>query len=99
MLSYIVRRLAIAVPTLILVSVFVFSLQRLLPGDPALIMAGEERDPAAIEFIREKYHLNDSIVTQYVYWTKAVLQGDLGKSLISAIWEEKSAQKRFSSSL
>jgi len=83
MLSYIVRRLAIAVPTLILVSVFVFSLQRLLPGDPALIMAGEERDPASIEFIREKYHLNESIVTQYVYWTKTVLQGDLGKSLRS----------------
>ena len=81
MLSYIVRRLAIAVPTLMLVSIFVFALQKLLPGDPALIMAGEERDPAAIEFVREKYHLNEPIPVQYVYWMKGVVQGDLGVSL------------------
>lgn len=81
MLSYIVRRLAIAVPTLILVSIFVFTLQQLLPGDPALVMAGEERDPASIEFIREKYHLNEPIFVQYTYWMKAVLQGDMGVSL------------------
>jgi peptide/nickel transport system permease protein len=81
MLSYIVRRLAIAVPTLILVSIFVFTLQKLLPGDPALVMAGEDRDPAAIAFIREKYHLNEPILIQYSYWMKAVLQGDMGISL------------------
>src|SRR3546814_322419 len=81
MLSYIIRRLAIAVPTLILVSIFVFTLQQLLPGDPALVMAGEERDPASIEFIREKYHLNEPIYVQYAYWMKAVLQGDMGVSL------------------
>src|SRR3546814_16251346 len=75
MLSYIIRRLAIAVPTLVLVSIFVFTLQKLLPGDPALVMAGEERDPASIEFIRDKYHLNEPVLTQYVYWKKAVLQG------------------------
>src|SRR3546814_4438838 len=81
MLSYIIRRLAIAVPTLILVSIFVFTLQQLLPGDPALVMAGEERDPASIEFIREKYHLYEPIYVQYAYWMKAVLQGDMGVSL------------------
>src|SRR3546814_148833 len=81
MLSYIIRRLAIAVPTLILESIFVFTLQQLLPGDPALVMAGEERDPASIEFIREKYHLNEPIFVQYAYWMKAVLQGDMGVSL------------------
>src|SRR3546814_5155833 len=74
MLSYIIRRLAIAVPTLVLVSIFVFTLQKLLPGDPALVMAGEERDPASIEFIREKYHLNEPVIPQYIYWLKAVLQ-------------------------
>jgi peptide/nickel transport system permease protein len=81
MLTYIIRRLAIAVPTLILVSIFVFTLQKLLPGDPALIMAGEDRDPAAIEFVREKYHLSEPIPVQYFYWVKGVLQGDLGVSL------------------
>ncbi|TYC60664.1 ABC transporter permease [Rhodobacterales bacterium] len=81
MLSYIARRLLIAVPTLILVSIFVFVLQKLLPGDPALVLAGEERDPEMLEFIREKYRLNDPIIYQYVYWVKAMLQGDLGVSL------------------
>ncbi|GAB4375511.1 MAG: ABC transporter permease [Kiloniellaceae bacterium] len=81
MLSFIVRRLAIAVPTLILVSIFVFTLQKLLPGDPALILAGEDRDPAAIEFVREKYHLNEPIITQYAYWVQGVAQGDMGVSL------------------
>ncbi|MEQ9609003.1 MAG: ABC transporter permease [Kiloniellaceae bacterium] len=81
MLSFILRRLAIAVPTLILVSVFVFTLQKLLPGDPALILAGEDRDPAAIAFVREKYHLNEPIITQYAYWVQGVVQGDMGVSL------------------
>src|SRR3546814_1789561 len=44
-------------------------------------MAGEERDPASIEFIREKYHLYEPIYVQYAYWMKAVLQGDMGVSL------------------
>jgi len=81
MLSFIVRRLLIAIPTLILVSVFVFFLQKLLPGDPALVLAGEERDPETLAFIREKYHLNEPIIVQYVLWVGAMLQGDFGVSL------------------
>jgi peptide/nickel transport system permease protein len=81
MLSYIARRLAIAIPTLILVSIFVFVLQKLLPGDPALVLAGEERDPQVLEFIRQKYHLTEPILYQYFYWVEAMLHGDLGVSL------------------
>ena len=81
MLRYILRRVLIAVPTLILVSVFVFTLQKLLPGDPVLAMAGEDRDPAVIEALREKYRLNDPIPMQYAYWLGDVLRGDLGMSL------------------
>ena len=81
MLSYILRRLAIAIPTLILVSMFIFTLQKILPGDPAIALAGEERDPAALEFIREKYKLNDPIYEQYFAWAGAALKGDLGISL------------------
>ncbi|MBD1548306.1 ABC transporter permease [Roseibium aggregatum] len=81
MLSYIARRLAIAIPTLILVSIFVFVLQKLLPGDPALVLAGEERDPQVLEFIRQKYHLTEPILYQYFYWVEAMLRGDLGVSL------------------
>lgn len=81
MLSYVARRLAIAIPTLILVSIFVFVLQKLLPGDPALVLAGEERDPQVLEFIRQKYHLTEPILYQYFYWVEAMLRGDLGVSL------------------
>lgn len=81
MLAFIGRRILIAIPTVILISIFVFTLQHLLPGDPILVMAGEERDPAVIEALREKYRMNDPIPVQYFAWAGAVLQGDLGISL------------------
>ncbi len=81
MLSFILRRLLIAIPTIILISVFVFALQKLLPGDPVLAMAGEERDPDVLEFLREKYRLNDPVPVQYFTWIGNALRGDLGISL------------------
>ncbi|MBT9372890.1 ABC transporter permease [Rhizobium sp. CSW-27] len=78
---FIGKRLLVAIPTLLIISIFVFSLQKLLPGDPVLAMAGEERDPAVLELLREKYHLNDPIPVQYVNWLGGVLKGDLGISL------------------
>jgi peptide/nickel transport system permease protein len=81
MLSYILRRILIAIPTLILVSIFVFMLQKLLPGDPVLVMAGEERDPEVLAYLREQYRLNDPLIVQYFHWVGNVLQGDLGMSL------------------
>jgi peptide/nickel transport system permease protein len=75
------RRILIAVPTIILISIFVFALQKLLPGDPLLVLAGEERDPAVLELLREKYRLNDPIHMQYFTWITNALQGDLGISL------------------
>ena len=82
---YLLRRAAEILPTLILVSIFVFGLQHMLPGDPALAMAGEERDPEAIAFIREKYHLNEPFFVQYGYWIFGVLHGDFGMSLRTGI--------------
>jgi peptide/nickel transport system permease protein len=78
---YIGKRLLVAIPTLLIISIFVFSLQKLLPGDPILAMAGEERDPATIEFLREKYHLNDPVIVQYFSWVGGILVGDFGVSL------------------
>lgn len=78
---FIGKRLLVAIPTLLIISIFVFSLQKLLPGDPVLAMAGEERDPAVLEMLREKYRLNDPIPVQYVNWLGGVLTGDLGISL------------------
>lgn len=81
MLRLFLRGLLSALPTLLLVSLFVFTLQQLLPGDPVLAMAGEERDPQVLEFLREKYRLNDPLPVQYLHWMGGVLQGDLGISL------------------
>ncbi|MCJ2374394.1 ABC transporter permease [Pseudomonas sp. RGM 3321] len=81
MLMFILRRLLSSIPTLILVSLFVFTLQKLLPGDPVLAMAGEERDPAVMEYLRDKYRLDDPIPLQYLNWVGNVLSGDFGTSL------------------
>src|SRR5215472_5243148 len=81
MLTFLGKRLLQLIPTLFFVSVIIFSLQQLLPGDPALVMAGEERDPEVIEQIRRQYHLDQPLPVQYVYWVKGVLSGDLGESM------------------
>ncbi|MEM1266722.1 MAG: ABC transporter permease [Pseudomonadota bacterium] len=81
MLRFLAHRVLIAVPTVILISMMVFGLQHLLPGDPILVMAGEERDPEVIAALREKYRLNDPIPVQYLAWAGNALQGDLGISL------------------
>jgi peptide/nickel transport system permease protein len=81
MLHFLPRRLLQLLPTLCLVSVLIFSLQQLLPGDPALVMAGEEKDPEVIEQIRRQYHLDEPLPMQYGRWIAGVLQGDLGESM------------------
>jgi peptide/nickel transport system permease protein len=81
MLSFLPRRLLQLVPTLFLVSVLIFSLQQLLPGDPAQVMAGEEGDAAVIEQIRKQYRLDEPLPVQYGYWMAGVLRGDLGESM------------------
>jgi peptide/nickel transport system permease protein len=82
---YVARRVAVLVPTLFFVSVLIFSLQKLLPGDAALALAGEEHDPAAVAAIRAKYHLDRPAPMQYAIWMGKVLRGDLGESLRNRI--------------
>ena len=82
---YVAQRLAVLVPTLFFVSVMIFSLQQLLPGDPALALAGEERDLHAVEAIRKKYHLDQPLPVQYGIWMGKVLRGDFGESLRNKI--------------
>jgi peptide/nickel transport system permease protein len=81
MTAFLLRRLALVLPTLFFVSVLVFGLQQLLPGDPALALAGEDRSPAVIAFLREKYHLDEPLPVRYWLWVKGVLTGDLGESI------------------
>ncbi len=82
---YVARRLAVLVPTLFFVSVLIFSLQQLLPGDAAVALAGEEHDPAVVAAIRTRYHLDRPIPVQYGLWIGRVLRGDFGQSLRNRI--------------
>ena len=81
MLFYLGRRLLISIPTLILISMFVFALQKMLPGDPVLALAGDDRDPETLARLREVYRLNEPVWIQYLLWVKGVVQGDLGQSI------------------
>jgi peptide/nickel transport system permease protein len=81
-LRFILRRLAIAVPLLLIVSFGVFALVHLAPGDPVRALLGSRAsDPATLAAIRERYHLNDPFIVQYGKWLWQVLQGDLGRSI------------------
>jgi peptide/nickel transport system permease protein len=82
---YIARRLAALLPTLLVVSVLIFSLQQLLPGDPALALAGEEHDARVVAAIRAKYHLDQPVAVQYAIWLGNVVHGDFGQSLRNRI--------------
>ena len=81
MFDYLVKRIATLVPTLVLVSMLIFGLQQLLPGDPAVILAGEERDADVVAYLHKKLHLDDPLPVRYAYWVGGVLRGDLGESV------------------
>ena len=81
MLEFLIQRAAISVVTLCVISLVVFTGVRMIPGDPARVMAGTDADAAGIEEIRAKYGLNDPIPVQYLRWAGLALQGDLGRSI------------------
>jgi len=79
--NYLVQRVATIIPTLFFVSILIFGLQQLQPGDPAIILAGEDRDPSVVAHLQEKLHLDDPLPVRYLYWAGGVLRGDLGESV------------------
>jgi peptide/nickel transport system permease protein len=81
MTTFLVRRLALVLPTLFFVSVLIFGLQQLLPGDPAMALAGEDRDPSVIAYLQQKYHFDAPLPVRYLWWVEGVLKGDLGESI------------------
>ena len=81
MLNYFLKRLAAIVPTVFFVTIIIFGLQQLLPGDPAVILAGEDQDPNVIAYLRGKMHLDEPLPMRYFYWMSGVFHGDLGESL------------------
>ncbi len=82
-LQYALRRILMIVPLLFLVSLGVFALVLMIPGDPAITIAGENATEEQIEATRERLGLNDPVLVQYVAWAGSALQGDLGTSLFS----------------
>ena len=80
MFAFLVRRVAQIVPTLLFVSMLVFGLQQLLPGDAAVVLAGEDRDPVVVAHLRAKLHLDEPLPVRYAYWLGGVLRGDFGES-------------------
>ena len=81
MFKFLLQRLATIVPTLFFVSILIFGLQQLLPGDPATALAGEDHDPNVIAYLRARFHLDEPLYMRYFYWANGVLHGDLGESV------------------
>ena len=81
MRRYVARRVAALAATLLFVSILVFLVIRILPGDPAALIMGTEGDPAATERLRESMGLNRPLPVQYVEWLGRALRGDLGRSI------------------
>lgn len=81
MTAYILRRTVAALLTLVVISIIIFLMLRLLPGDPARLLAGELATAADVEAIRVKLNLNKPLTEQYAIFAQDLLRGDLGKSM------------------
>ena len=85
MLKYTIKRLLQLIPTLIIVSFIVFSMVRLIPGDPRTLLYGLSESGGAdeeyLDYMRDQYGLNDPLVVQYANWIGKIFKGDLGTSL------------------
>ena len=81
MIKYLGKRILGIIPTIFLISIFVFMFVRLIPGDAARLVAGDEASEETVELIREQLGLNDPLLVQYGNWIKSVFQGDLGNSI------------------
>jgi len=80
LLQYTLRRVLIAIPSVLGVMIIVFAMVRLAPGDPAQLLAGEFADAETIELIRERFGLNRPVPEQFLRFVGGVVQGDLGRS-------------------
>ena len=90
MLAYIIRRILILIPTLLGISIIVFLMLRITPGDPAELLLGERATEAALEEIREHLGLNEPLYVQYGMFLKRLMKGDLGETIWSRqkVWIE-----------
>src|SRR4051794_20890702 len=83
MWTFMLQRFAEAILVVFMSTVLIFLGLRLIPGDPALVLAGQNADPAAVAAIRQANGLDQPLVAQYLIWLGNVLRGDLGVSFFS----------------
>ncbi|MBY6089956.1 ABC transporter permease [Maritimibacter alkaliphilus] len=83
MLNFILKRSLLALPTLFLVSLMVFLLVRMIPGDPASVLLGEGADAASIAAINARLGLDQPLPVQFLIWVQNLFRGDLGTSIIT----------------
>lgn len=95
MIQYIVRRLIESLPVIFGVSVLVFGLVRLIPGDPATVLLGERATEESAAIIRERLGLNRSLPEQYIIWVGNLIQGDFGTTIRGNIPIATELQRRF----
>ncbi|MGH2425124.1 MAG: ABC transporter permease, partial [bacterium] len=95
MLRYLTKRLLLAVPVLVGVSIVVFTMIRLIPGDPALLMAGQAATEEVVRQIRESLGLNRPVLVQYAFFVRNVARGDLGRSLFNGAPVTEELGQRF----
>lgn len=84
MLNYIAGRIASAIPILLLVAIFIFSLVNVTPGDPAVLIAGDNATPAQVEAIRERLRLDEPLPVRFFVWAGNAVRLDLGESIYSS---------------
>ena len=84
MLTYLLQRLASTAIVMLLVSVLVFMLLHLAPGDPAAVLAGDNASLEQVAQLRASLGLSEPLTTQFMRWLGRVLQGDLGQSIFSS---------------
>lgn len=77
------KRIIHSIIVLLMLSVIIFTISRVLPGDPARVVLGPRTPEEVIQQLREEMHLNDPIYIQYYYWLRNAIHGDLGKSLFT----------------
>jgi len=82
-ISYIAKRLVLSIFVLLGLSIFIFTLSRIIPGDPARLALGPMAPQWAVDQLREKLHLNEPLPVQYLIWLTNALRGDLGESIVS----------------
>ena len=75
---YAARRLILAVPLLLGMSMLVFALMRLVPGDPAVVVLGYKATPEGVRALREAFHLDEPLPEQYLRWLAGLVRGDFG---------------------